>query len=370
MKIGLNATCFNDRPSGAKQRFIGLYGELFKRMHDSEFLIYQPKDCDFSKWFQLPNIRIISTPISSEGRVSKLVQGLNFWQRTLNREKLDLFECFNLPTIKNHHGSTLQTIHDIRSINTDGNSIEKFFSEFVHQHTINKCETIITVSQTMKDSILNSFPNANVEYIYNGIDTQHFVLQDSLVLASIQKALSLPVNFLLAVGHFEARKNYEALIDCMALLKEQGLDAPLVIVGNDNGGKAMIAEKVRSKNLQDSIFLYSNLSDQEVQCIYQLCSAFIFPSIYEGFGIPILEAMAHAKPFILSDIDVFKEITQNQGVYFQSDSPESMALAVNDALTNTDIASQLTDYGQQRVRDFDFKHLALKLQTVYEQSHT
>jgi glycosyltransferase involved in cell wall biosynthesis len=366
MKIGLNATCFNDRPSGAKQRFIGLYGELFKRMHDSEFLIYQPKDCDFSKWFQLPNIRIIPTPISSEGRVAKLLQGLNFWQSTLNREKLDLFECFNLPTIKNNHGSTIQTIHDIRSINADGNSIKNFFSDLVHQQAVNKCEKIITVSQTMKGSILNSFPNANVEYIYNGIDIKHFVSQDSSVLASIQKALSLPVNFLLAVGHFETRKNYEALIDCMALLKEQGLDYPLVIVGNDNGGKVKIAEKVQSKNLQDSVFLFSNLSDEEVQCIYQLCSAFIFPSIYEGFGIPILEAMAHVKPFILSDIDVFIEITENQGVYFQPHCPESMALAVKDVLTNIDISSRLTEYGQHRVKDFDFKNLALKLQTTYE----
>ena len=365
MKIGLNATCFNNRPSGAKQRFIGLYTRLFKLMPDAEFVIFQPSDCNLEDWFSEPNIRFSNTPIPSEGRILKFIKGFNFWGPVLKKEKFDLFECFNIPTVKNKYGRTYQTIHDIRSLHFESSKLKKFLSIYAHNDTFKKADKIITVSQTMQSEILKHYPDANVEFLYNGIDLDVFSLDEARDPLVLNIGLVLPENFLLAVGHFEDRKNYDLLIDAIKHLKDTNSRQSLIIVGNDNGQKQRIENKLLSLNLEKNIFLFSNLTDEEVQIMYRLCSAFIFPSTYEGFGIPVLEAMAYEKPFILSNIEVFKEITENQGVYFEPLNVRSIAAAILKVCENPSISKKLQIYGKNRVKDFNFNFLAHDLKRLY-----
>ena len=80
MKIGLNATCINDKPTGAKQRFLGIYGELIKRLTEAEFVIYEPIDCRVGDWFgNAPNVSVKRTSLPSEGRMRKFVNGFSYW---------------------------------------------------------------------------------------------------------------------------------------------------------------------------------------------------------------------------------------------------------------------------------------------------
>lgn len=368
MKIGLNATCFNNRPSGAKQRFIGLYSRLFYLMQDSQFVIFQPSDCNLENWFDAPNIRFIKTPIPSEGRLLKFIKGMNFWNKALEKERFDLFECFNIPTVKNKYGLTFQTIHDVRSLHFESSRasrVQKILAKYAHNDTFNKADKIITVSETMQNEILQHYPAANISYLYNGLDLESFLSNKVITLPVLDSLPSMPENFLLSVGHFEDRKNYDSLIDAIYSLKAADRNYSLVIVGNDNGEKKRIAQKINSMKLQENIFLYSNLSDEHVKELYSLCSAFIFPSTYEGFGIPVLEAMAFGKPFILSNIEVFKEITQNQGVYFEPLKIQSIAEAILQVLESHSVSDQLKIYGRQRVQEFDFNVLAPILKKLY-----
>jgi len=364
MKIGLNATCFNDRPSGAKQRFVGLYSRLFALMPDTDFAIFQPSDCKLDGWFSNPNVRFIDTPIPSEGRTYKFIRGLNFWHRALAKERFDLFECFNIPTIKNQYGLTFQTIHDVRSLHFQSRGLQRVFAKHAHNDTFKKADKTITVSSTMRNEILKYYPKANIEYLYNGIDLKTFSSKTNSVL-NLNSEIRLPENFLLSIGHFERRKNYDTLIDAIKSLKDINVNYSLVIVGNDNGEKERIAHRIKSMSLQENIFLYSNLSDDDVKSLYSLCSAFIFPSTYEGFGIPVLEAMACSKPFILSNIDVFMEITQNQGIYFEPLNKDSIAQAIRQVMEDPSIANQLKMYSYNRIHEFDFDILAPALKKIY-----
>ena len=365
MKIGLNATCLNNRPSGAKQRFIGLYSELFKLMHDDEFCIFEPSDCDLSGWFKDKNVRFVKTTIPSEGRTSKFFKEYNFWNQVHARERFDLFENFNIPTTGNAYGTSLHTIHDIRSLHVPSSRLEYFVSKLAHHHTINKSDKIITVSDTMRNQILGYFPEANIDYIYNGINLTNFLPQDSNIFQMNKNMLQLPNEFLLAVGHFEKRKNYINLIRSIKILKDRGEDYSLVIVGNDNGEKISVQQEIEALGIKKNVQLFSNLSDEEVKTLYRLCTAFIFPSTYEGFGIPMIEAMAYNKPFILSDLEVFKEITENQGVYFDPMNPESIAQFTNKTLNDSSLLKDLALYGKNRAKDFDFRNLAPKIKRTY-----
>ena len=82
MRVGLNATCLNDRPSGARQRFLGIYGALFRRLPDVEFVIYEPNDCRLTKWFEgLSNVTARVTPVPSMGRLGKFKAGISYWRQ-------------------------------------------------------------------------------------------------------------------------------------------------------------------------------------------------------------------------------------------------------------------------------------------------
>ena len=276
MKIGLNATCFNQRPSGAKQRFVGIYSKLFTLMPNDEFVIYEPSDCMVGNWFESPNVKSIQTPIPSEGRLKKYLLGINYWRSALSNKKFDIFESFNQPMIKAPTGRTIQTIHDIRSLSASSSKLVKLVSKFTHARSIKKADHILTVSNSMKQEILEFFPAAQVSFIHNGINREIFENLSSSQLEHTDKTFNLPAEFILSVGHFEERKNYINLIKAIQLLKQQGKNYHVVIIGNDNGAKKNLEEVIKRYNLSENIHLFSGLSDIEVASVYSLCKLFIF----------------------------------------------------------------------------------------------
>ena len=99
----------------------------------------------------------------------------------------------------------------------------------------------------------------------------------------------------------------------------------LIIIGQKANETIEINEIIKRLKLTSKVKIFSNLTDYEVGCFYKLTSLFVFPSIYEGFGIPILEAMASSKPMALSNLEVFREITENKYIYFDPYDPLSIA---------------------------------------------
>lgn len=366
MKIGLNATCLNERPSGARNRFVGIYGELIKRLPDTEFVVYEPADCRVGSWFGgAPNVSPRPTPIPSDGRVRKVIGGMGYWRAAFALEDFDIFEGFNLPLVKAPTGRTVLTIHDIRGVHANYGVLQRVAFKSVLGKSLSSADHVVTVSEAMKKEIRDWHPSVPISVIYNGLDPRHFDPVPQSELLAVREKFSLPGEFMLAVGHFEVRKNYSYLIDAMALLRDRGRACSLVIVGNDSGERKAIEERIVSENLFDSVKILGGLSDLEVRCVYKLCNLFVFPSSYEGFGIPILEAMAAGCPMVLSDIPVFREITQDQGVYFRPNDVESMVFAIENVFSSNSERARLVAYGTQRVKVFDFKSLAAQMEHVY-----
>lgn len=366
MKFGLNATCFNDRPSGAKQRFVGIYGELIKRLSDAEFVVYEPSDCRVASWFgAAPNVFARPTPLPSEGRVRKLVTGLGYWHSVLARERFDLFEALHLPLVKAPTGRTILTVHDLRGLGRDCGIVERAVYRTVLGRSLRAADHVVTVSVAMKEEILSNFPDLPISVVYNGLDAHAGDSDSEAEMVAVRRKLALPEDFILAVGHFEKRKNYGRLIDAMALLRDRGRACSLLVIGNDSGLKQVLEKQVAALALSDSISLVSGLSDLEVHCAYRLCKLFVFPSTYEGFGIPLLEAMAAGRPMVVSDLPVFREITQDRGNYFEPYAVESIAQAIENVLASTSEQERLAAYGRHRVLDFSFESLAARIETVY-----
>lgn len=367
MKVGLNATCLNDRPSGAKQRFAGIYGPLFRRLPDTDFVIYEPRDCRVTKWFDgQPNVRAQITPVPSSGRWGKFGAGLGYWGQALPRESFDLFEAMHLPMVRPRNGAAILTLHDVRGLYDDTDFFRrKMFAMFLRRALL-RADHVVTVSSAMRDEILAFFPQADVSVVYNGFDANVFADFTHADFEAFTMKYKLPSDFLLAVGHFEPRKNYARLIEAMTLLKRRGLDCPLVIVGNDSGERAALERKIEALNLTGQVILLTGLPDREVRCAYLSCQLFVFPSSYEGFGIPILEAMAAGCPMVLSNLPVFKEITEGQATYFLPESATSIADAIELCLNSSEDRERMKRYGAKRIADFGFDQLAGQVCQIYQ----
>jgi len=371
LKIGVNATCINNKPTGARQRFLGIYGELIKRLPEAKFVIYEPLDCRVGDWFGgAPNVSVRCTPLPSEGRARKFINGLRYWNSALSQERFDIFEGLNLPLVKAPTGRTLLTIHDIRGTRIDAGILERAANGIFLRRSLKSADHIITVSEAMKKEILQVFPNLPISVIYNGLDIQGFDNVFEIDQQAVRRKYDLPAEFILAVGHLERRKNYLNLVDAMAQLRDRGHSFNLIIVGNDRGGRdrgerEAIEAKINATGLSGSIKILRDLNDFEVQCVYKLCKLFVFPSSYEGFGIPILEAMAAGRPMVLSDIPAFREITESKGIYFAHDDTKAMASAIEKVLSSSSDRARLIQYGNERVNAFTFKNLAKQLEGIY-----
>lgn len=369
MRIALNATCFNNRASGAKNRFVGIYEEVFRRMTGDEFYVYEPRDCKISGWFSdYPNVHYISTPLSSDNPFQRHVRGRFFWGRELRRLKPDIFETSYLPLVKSPVGRTVLTIHDIRYLRfPDLYPFRDIVGRMVLSSALEKSDFVVTVSHAMREELVNFFPDAKVGVIYNGIDIQPYRNLSEADLDGVRQRFRLGDRFLLSVGHLEKRKNYPRLLEALDRLRKSGHHFQLVIVGNEADGLQPIHEKIQSLELSDRVRVLRNLSDHEVRCLYRLCSLFVFPSIYEGFGIPVLEAMAARRPMVLSDLPVFREITENQSSYFNEFDPRLIAEAILKVSDSEAEQKRLVEYGARRVAAFEYRKLAGDLEEFYRQ---
>ncbi len=369
MRVGLNATCFNDRPSGARQRFLGIYRELSRRRPDLEFVVYEPTDCRVGRWFEgAPNVRAEKTPFPSTRSIRKFLTASAYWRRRLSADGIDVFEHFYLPIVKAPNCPTVLTIHDMRPVLGDVPALRRPLYRAIMHGALTKANHVVTVSQTMRAEILEFHPGAAVSTIYNGIDPHPFRRPAEDAQAT-RLSLSIPVPFVLSVGHLEIRKNYIALLQAIAACRAGGRDISLVIVGNygvQDDREREIRSEIERLGLTRHVRLLKEVSDRELADLYSLCALVAFPSFYEGFGIPILEAMAARRPIVLSDIPVFRELTEGKAAYFPPHEPRAMAAKIEEILSCPARQAEIVAYGDRRVSDFTFHSLAAQVEHLYE----
>lgn len=367
MRVGLNATCLNDRPSGARQRFIGIYGALIAARPETEFVIYEPADCAVAGWFAgATNITGVRTPVPSSGRLGPIPSLLGYWRRRLRRDRLDLLESFNLPLVAAPDCPTILTIHDIRYTHPDIAQPRRAINRLILRRALRAADTVIAVSDTIAGEIRKFHPAAPVVRIYNGIAPAPFVAANPPHIAALRARLNLKADFVLAVGHFEPRKNYPVLVDAFARLAARGTALDLVIVGNGSGERAAVAAQIAALGLAARVHLLSNVPDDDLRALYGMAALVVVPSLYEGFGIALLEAMAAHRPLVVSDIPVFRELLGPHGVFFSPYDADACATQMAALLGDPARAAAQVAAGDRRLGDFTFTRLAEQVGALHD----
>lgn len=207
-----------------------------------------------------------------------------------------------------------------------------------------RADKIIAISETTKRDLLTylEVDEKKVEVIYHGID-----IDTPLELEEVK---NLPAEYLFFVGDRGGYKNFYLMLDAFAALTKKNPNLHLVLSG---GGKLVGAdvEIINRLKLNKRIHHYQ-VNDAQLNFLYKNALLFIYPSLYEGFGLPILEAFKAGCPILLSDTDCFKEIAQDSAAFFSRNSLEELMQQIEKLIDDTQLRANLVNKGNQRLKDF------------------
>jgi glycosyltransferase involved in cell wall biosynthesis len=188
---------------------------------------------------------------------------------------------------------------------------------------------------------------------------------DPVGAATLRK-YDLPGEFLLFVGATEARKNLPRLIEALAVVHRRFRPVPLVLVGREGGDHARVLAEIRARGLEAWVRLPGYLPESEVGALYRAASAFVFPSFCEGFGLPLLEALACGLPAAASDVSALPEVGGDAALYFRPEDPEDIAAKIIRLLSDEDLRAALRARGRERARTFTWEKTATETLAFYK----
>lgn len=232
--------------------------------------------------------------------------------------------------------------------------------------SVKKANKIIAVSKTTKKDIMKNYgvDEDKVSVVYNGFEKQF----DKLKI----KNLKFIEKYVLFVGTIQPRKNLETLIDAFDKFVKANVDFKLIIVGKKGWLYEDIFKKVRSLKLEEEVIFTDHVTDEKLVWYYQNAFCFVLPSLYEGFGIPVLEAMSYGCPTIISMTSSLPEVGGDASLYFDPKSSEDLMEKIITLQKNKELRKELVIKGKKRVKDFSWDRcgketLEVILKTVFVQ---
>ena len=230
-----------------------------------------------------------------------------------------------------------------------------------------KATKIIAVSNTVKNDILRHFniPSEKIEVIYHGVNP----IFKKTIDESILNRYHLPEKYILFVGNIEPKKNLERLIKAFDRLKRD-VDIPhkMVIAGKKGWKYNPVLDTVVKLKLEKEIIFPGYVPEEDLPAVYSMSDLFVFPSLYEGFGIPPLEAMACEIPVLTSNRGALPEITGGKCLQVDPFQIDEIAQGMFKIITDHSLKQQLISGGKEWVKQFSWEKTAKETLSVYEQA--
>lgn len=230
---------------------------------------------------------------------------------------------------------------------------------------------IITLSDAAKADITRylDVPADHITATHLGIDSRFHPKLNAENDSAVQEKYNLPDKFVLYMGGFDIRKNVKRLLEAYTFVAQSGDAVPLVMAGREpEWGKAVfpdLRQYAEELNLTDQIIWLGYVDEEDKPALYRLASIFVSPSAYEGFGLPVLEAMASGTPVVASDIPVYQETLG--GGAFLVDSPERMAGAIIALLLQDPLRDTMVNQGIAQATRYQWRKTAQATLNIYQQ---
>lgn len=265
---------------------------------------------------------------------------------------------------------TLLTVHDLSFVRVpDAASPNlKAYLDAVVPHSVRRADHILADSAATKNDLIELYdtPPEKITVLLSGVDARFKRVEDEAQRQVVREKYQLSARpFILSVGTVQPRKNYGRLIQALARLRVQGHDLDLVIVGGRGWLEDPIYETIRTTGMQDHVHFTGFADDTDLPALYSEAVCVAVPSLYEGFGIPVLEGMACGTPVITSDVSSLPEVAGDAALTVTPTDLDALTGALERVLTDTSLQAELIQRGLERVQQFTWERSAEQLQGIY-----
>jgi glycosyltransferase involved in cell wall biosynthesis len=231
-----------------------------------------------------------------------------------------------------------------------------------------KATRILTVSEASKHDILRFFavPPDKVEVVYNAIDERFWDTPAEDDVARVRERFQLHHKYVLYVGNIKPHKNLVRLIEAFDGLRRLGFDdVKLLIIGDQISKLPALRRAVHRYKLHKEVRFLGYVNDETLAILYRLASLFVFPSLYEGFGLPPLEAMACGAPVVTSNVSSLPEVADDAAVLVNPYEVDSIVEGMRRVLSDPALAADLRQKGLVRARHFSWERSVTRTLDIY-----
>lgn len=364
MRIGIDARLVYYSKAGIGQYIIHLSKNLAKLQTPEEnFLLLQSRK-DKTKIIKNNNFSRISLWTPSHHRVEQTA--IRFETATLG---LDLLHSPDfIPPFKRNYKSVI-TVHDLAFL-LYPQFMTKESARYYGQidQAVKNTDHIIAVSQATKNDLIKllGVPQEKITVIHEGRNPIYQPMDKTKAQAFVKRTFGLDANFIFFLSTLEPRKNIPTLLASYKWLKDHyKRPEKLVLAGSKGWLFDEVDETIKKLKLEDDVMLLGRVGDQEVHHLYNAASMLVYPSFYEGFGLPPLEAMNCGTPVIASKIKVMPEVVGDAALLIDPHDVEQLGVTMHRLLTDQNLREDLIAKGFKRAEKFSWDQAARETLAVY-----
>lgn len=338
----------------------------------NEYIIYAPKQREnkaLSKILEKRNIQAVYPAISLWKKCRSLwrVWGI---KTQLKQDRLSIFHGLSneLPLSISKSGTkSIVTIHDLIFLRYP--QFYKWIDRHIYAYKYRKaCENsdrIIAISEMTKRDIITywKIDEQKIDVVYQGCHPNFKLQASEKQKEEIREKYRLPQKYILNVGSIESRKNLLLIVKALEYIPD---DIALIAVGKRTPYTDTVEEYINSHKLNDRVHLLHNIPFQELPVLYQLAQLFVYPSFFEGFGIPIIEAIHSGIPVIAATGSCLEEAGGPDSIYINPNDEKELAEKINELLSSPETASIMIEKGRKYVERFSEEVIAQDIMHVYQ----
>jgi glycosyltransferase involved in cell wall biosynthesis len=378
MRIGIEAQrLFRPHKHGMDRVVLELIRHLQILDKENEYFVFVKPDVDNQVIKNTDNFTIVEVPggaypIWEQLKLPKLAKAY----------QCDVLHCTSNTAPWSVKMPLITTLHDI--IFKESSIVEQLISSaswyqkmgnlyrrWVVNRVVKRSDQLITVSNYEKQNITHSYSlnNNAITTVYNGVNSQFTAVFESTTVEAVKAKYQLPDQFLLHIGNTDPRKNTARVLEAFyQYIQETSEMMPLVLMGlNQAQLKTILKTTGLDNQLREYIVLTGYVADDDLPVIMHLSKLFLFPSLREGFGIPIIEAMACGVPVITSNTSSMPEVAGNAACLVVPTSTKSIFEAIIKIRTDSNYRATLVERGLERYKSFSWNHTAQKVLDIYQQ---